>query len=406
MSTPMPPAVPRRVLGTILVVVSCALALALVLMQGNELWLPPALQPLGHTLYRLTYWLTLPAQWALLLVHPSAHHHVPASNAPGAAALTAIGMGLAWWGFTTWQATAATQPDTPDPLRRDLLGRITMGLAGLGVLHGAGLATWGVLVEPSRLAVRRYEIPIRGLPAWAEGLRIVQLSDTHYGPYVSLPYLRRAVAMANALEADLAVLTGDYVHRTSRAIPGGIGLFSGLKARLGRFAVLGNHDHWAGAEACREAFQASGTRLLDRQHVHLGPQGVSDAPQDDSLCLAGFGDLWEDEHPPQVALEGVNPGTPRIVLSHNPDYAERIPEGLRVDLMISGHTHGGQVYVPGKGTPKVPSNYGQWYAGGICQGPRCPVVVSRGVGMAYLPVRLGVRPEIVLITLTRAPETP
>jgi predicted MPP superfamily phosphohydrolase len=380
-----------------------ALLVSLLLMQGNELWLPPTLQPVGHALYRITYWLTLPAQWTLLLIHPLAHHHVPASNAPGTGALMGLGLALLWLAVD-WHRAHPLPRAEPEPRRRELLTTVSLGLGALAGLSITGLGVWGVLLEPSRLVVRRYELAIRGLPTWAEGLRIVQVSDTHYGPYIPLGHIRRAVDMANALEPDLVVLTGDYVHRTTRAIPDGIGVLGGLEARLGRFAVLGNHDHWAGPEACREAFRAGGTTVLDHQHVFLGPRGPSDTAMEGALCLAGLGDLWEDQRPVEEALQGVDPDIPRIVLSHNPDYAEKIPEGLRVDLMLAGHTHGGQVYVPGKGTPKIPSNFGQWYAGGICQGPRCPVVVSRGVGLAYLPVRLGVRPEIVLITLTRSPE--
>jgi len=407
MSLEMPPAPPRSLphilalaLGSALVL---AAVLAVLLAQGNDLWLPPSLQTLGHLLYRVAFWITLPAQWLVLFFVPAANHHVPAQNAPIASLITGLGVAGVWLVLRKWPGDRPTLGE-PEPSRRDLLATIAVGLGGAAMLSAIGFGTWGVLVEPTRLKLRRYTLPIRGLPTWAEGLRIVQLSDTHYGPYVPLPYLRRAVAMANDLEADVVALTGDYVHRTSKSIPDGVGVLCGLEARLGRFAVLGNHDNWEGPEACRAAFRAGGVRMLDHTHVFLGPDGPTDAPGPDSLCLAGFGDLWEDRGPPEAALEGVPEDTPRVVLSHNPDYAEYLPEGLRVDLMLSGHTHGGQVFVPGKGTPMIPSNYGQWYAGGICQGPRCPVVVSRGVGMAYLPIRLGIPPEIVEITLTRAPE--
>jgi predicted MPP superfamily phosphohydrolase len=376
-----------------------AVGLSLVLLQGNQLWLPHALQPLGHVLYRGAYWLTLPSQWVVLTIAPGSNYHMPAQHEVAASLVTGAGLALAWLALAQlpWRGSATD----PDARRRELLVRLGLSVGALGAF---GMGAWGSIIEPSRLQLRRYTVPIRGLPAWAEGLRIAHLSDTHYGPYVPMPHVRRAVAMANNLEADLAVLTGDYVHRTERAIPEGIGILCTLKARLGRFAVLGNHDHWANAEACWRRFREGGVHTMDHRHLFLGPDGPQDEPSEDSICLAGFGDLWEDKQPPQVALEGVPEGIPRIVLSHNPDYAEKIPEGLRVDLMISGHTHGGQVFVPGKGTPKIPSNYGQWYAGGLCEGPRCPVVVSRGVGMAYLPVRLGVPPEVVLITLIRAPE--
>ena len=192
------------------------------------------------------------------------------------------------------------------------------------------------------------------------------------------------------------------MHRTSRAIEPGIGLLCQLRGRLGVLAVLGNHDHWEGAAACRAAFARGGVRLLDRDRVFLGPGGITEAPTEDTICLAGLADLWEEQHDPREPLDQVPEGMPRLLLSHNPDYAELLPAGLRVDLMLSGHTHGGQVRLPWVGTPKIPSRYGQKYAGGLCQGPTCPVLVSRGVGMGFLPVRLGVPPEMSLITLTRA----
>ncbi len=397
--------VPRTPIAITIAALLAGVLLGLALVQGNELWLPAALQPIGHTLYRLAYWITLPAQRLVLLIYPLAHHHVPDQNPPAAAAVTAVALGLLAWGAVKlWRHLPLPSAEPEQPGRRDALATIGTGLLGAGVLSAIGFGTWGVLIEPRRLQVRRYSMPIRGLPAWADGLRIVQLSDTHYGPYVPLTYLRRAVDLANSLEPDLIALTGDYVHRTVNAIPDGIGVLGTTEAPLGRFSVLGNHDHWAGPEACLEALRANGVRPLDRQHVYLGPDGAHDEPGPDRFVLAGFGDLWEDEHPAAASLQGVDPDTPRVVLSHNPDYAEYLPEDLRVDLIIAGHTHGGQVWVPGKGTPKIPSRYGQWYAGGICKGPHCPVIVSRGVGMAYLPVRLGVPPEIVVITLTRAPE--
>ncbi|MFH1466404.1 MAG: metallophosphoesterase [Pseudomonadota bacterium] len=382
----------RRALRTLPLGVAAGLLLWLLLAQANGLWLPAALQPIGHAAFKVAFWLTAWAQISVMPATPAVLHRVPTSNAVLAAALT----GLAAWALLQ---VALRWRRPPDPERRRTLGRIALWTAGAA---GAGLASWGMWLEPAMLRVRQYTVPIRGLPTWAEGLRLVHISDTHLGPYVSLPYLRRAMARANALQADIAVLTGDYVHRTPKSIGPGIGVLGDLRAPLGVFAVLGNHDHWEGPEACRAALRREDIRLLDHGHVFLGPEGPREEPGEDALCLAGFGDLWEDEHDPAEALQGVPATIPRIVLSHHPDYAEKIPADLRVDFMLAGHTHGGQVYLPGLGTPVVPSAYGQKYAGGLCQGPRCPVLVSRGVGMAYLPVRLGVPPEIVVVTLVRA----
>jgi hypothetical protein len=198
------------------------------------------------------------------------------------------------------------------------------------------------------------------------------------------------------------VLTGDYVHRTPRSILPGIGIFRKLETRLGSLAVLGNHDFWEGVDACRAAFRDTPVRLLDNDRVFVAPHGLMEEPSAEALCLGGVGDLWEDDVRFDKATAGAPDGMPRIVLSHNPDAAERVLPRTRVDLMLSGHTHGGQVNLPGVGTPMVPSRYGAKYAGGMCAGPRCRVLVSRGVGMAILPVRFRVRPEIGLITLRSA----
>ncbi len=379
-----------------------ATVLCLSLVQGTRLWLPPALQTAGHAAYRLAFWITAPAEKLILNCYPLMDHDVPARHAPLSALATALAAWLLAEALLRLRRSPPGSPTAKGPTRRDALGTLARGGVGLVGSTALGISGWGVLVEPSSLALREYTVPIRGLPGWAQGLRIAQLSDTHYGPYTPLPHLQRAVGMANQLRADLVVLTGDYVHRTPASIRHGIGVLCQLQARLGVYAVLGNHDHWEGAEACRQIFTSGGVRMLDRQHLLLGPDGPGSAALGQALCLAGLGDLWEDEHPPAEALRGVPSGAPRLLLSHNPDYAEKLPEDLRVDLMISGHTHGGQVRVPVLGAPKIPSRYGQKYAGGLCRGPRCPVLVSRGVGMAYLPVRLGVPPEIGLITLVRA----
>jgi uncharacterized protein len=375
--------------------------LALVLYQGNRLWLPPALQLVGHPLYRFAFFVTLPAELATLWLDAPIDHHVPARNAAIDSAITmALLLAAKVW------------------LLPRLRPRVRWFLA-LAAAPIVALGIWGTCVEPSQLQVRTYAETIRDLPAWAEGLTIVQVSDTHYGPYVSLPYLERAVRMADALSPDLVALTGDYVHRTPASIERGIGVLGGLHGRLGEVAVLGNHDHWEGAEVCREAFAATSVALLDGSVLFLGPDGLHKEPASDRIALAGLGDLWEDPTPLDTVLANVPADMPRIVLSHNPDTAENmdsatrmvqgrrvniathwhVDRSVRVDLMLAGHTHGGQARIPLLGTPLVPSDFGPRYAGGHVEGPYFPVIVSRGVGMAFLPVRIGVPPEIVRVTL-------
>ena len=156
-----------------------------------------------------------------------------------------------------------------------------------------------------------------------------------------------------------------------------------------------------------------GVRIAQLSDTHLGPfvplARIASAvalcnrlrPDLVLLSIGGVGDLWEDAVDFERALGGCPTGTPRLLLSHNPDVAEQLPAGADVDLMLSGHTHGGQVRLPLFGSPFVPSRFGDKYAGGLVRGPRCRVLVSRGVGATVLPMRFGVRPEIVLLTLHR-----
>jgi len=275
------------------------------------------------------------------------------------------------------------------------LGPATGLTSGLAAVYPSAMAI-------ERIKVQRYAIAVRGLPRELDGLRILHVSDTHYGPFIGRAHVAHAARVAEAEAVDLVCFTGDYVHRTSRAIEGGVALLARFHGRLGAVAVLGNHDHWEGVARCREAFARIGVPLIDNDRRFLTPDGLArHTPVGPAICLGGVGDLAEDETRFDFATADAPPHMPRIILAHNPDSAERAPPDLRIDLMLSGHTHGGQVAFPGIGAPLVPSRYGRRYAGGLCQGPHFPVIVSRGVGLALLPFRFRVPPEIGVITLRR-----
>jgi hypothetical protein len=286
---------------------------------------------------------------------------------------------------------------------------LVSGVAALGGA-GAGAAMW----TPWSLTTRRYRVPIADLPRGLDGLRIVQLTDTHLGPRVPASFIEEAVGLARSLHPDVVVLTGDYVHNGRRHIERAAELFRPLvesrNGCMGVVAVLGNHDHYADAAAMAAALRARGIRVIDNRRLFVdGGRRLRDEDGgEDGLCLAGLGDLYEDAIDVESALGGVPAKLPRIVLAHNPDTAELsalasngLP-GPRIDLMISGHTHGGQVSLPLIGPPITMSRFGQKYAHGLVRGPACPVLVSAGVGMSLLPVRIGVPPEVVEITLERA----
>lgn len=381
------------------------------LAQTQYLLAPEPLESIGHLVYRVAFFIVLPLRLVLRAFSSGSGFH----PSPGHLALIAYGTSLGLWAlWRLWQwrkarrepiqpITAITAPSTPEsdtpvpsPDRRRFLQQSALSAAGV---MGLGAGAWGAVIEPDRLHVREYTLALRDLPDALAGLRIVHVSDTHYGPYISLPYLRSVMERVNALKPDLVVLTGDYVHQTPRAIPKGIGVFGELRARLGTVAVLGNHDHWEGAEACRQAFAGTGVRLIDNGRVFVTANGVANSPAPGALCLGGVGDLWEDAMLPSQAVADAPEAMPRLVLSHNPDVAEQWPADVRVDLIFAGHTHGGQVRLPVIGAPIVPSAYGQKYEGGLCEGPVGPVLISRGAGMAVLPFRMGVPPEISLVTL-------
>lgn len=294
-------------------------------------------------------------------------------------------------GWSFWQR----QRQPLDAARRRLL------VAGATVpLTGAAL--YATALAPRELEIRRYEVPLRGLPAALDGLKLGHLSDTHYGPMVGMRHIRAAIALLNAEKVDLQLLTGDFVHKTPDSIPGGVRVLTECRSRFGSLAVLGNHDHWEGEVAVRREFSRHGLSLIDGERVFLTPEGLSSRPRPNSLAVCGVDDLWTGRLAVEEALRDVPEECPRLLLSHNPDIAELIPRGFpgrRFDLQLSGHTHGGQVLVPGVGALVTGSEFGNRYLGGLVQGPRWPVIVSRGVGVTILPVRLGVPPEVGIITL-------
>lgn len=274
--------------------------------------------------------------------------------------------------------------------RRRFLKRAAIGLAGLAV----GGAVDALAVEPRWVRLTRPVVRIPSLGRAWDGVRIAHLTDLHVGRLIGLDYVRKVVKLTLAESPDVIVLTGDYVSRTPAITPEYAAALKDLRAPLGQFAVLGNHDHWTDLARVQAMLKSAGISLLTNTHVLLRKNG-------DTLCLAGVGDLWEDKQRIERALGGVADEVPRILLSHNPDYAETMPASPRVDLMLCGHTHGGQVKIPFGPRPQLPIVYTK-YAAGLNRGPHCPVYTSVGLGMVGIPVRFNCRPELPIITLKRS----
>ena len=262
-----------------------------------------------------------------------------------------------------------------------------------GLVGATGLvASYPIVVEAHLILTNHYRIPMPHLPPAFAGFRVVHLTDLHHGTPVPLSVVRRVVRQVNGLDRDLVVCTGDFVHArgTTTELDAVWPLLGDLRAPCGVHAVLGNHDHWADAGRSQQWLRATGQDLRHKATV-LERRGGR-------LWLAGAGDLWEDHRSLDTVLRGIPDGDCRIVLAHNPDTADSAFSG-RVDLMIAGHTHGGQVDIPLLGPPILPVR-NRTYSRGLKTSPRgTAVFISRGIGWTAVPVRINCPPEIAVLEL-------
>jgi uncharacterized protein len=281
------------------------------------------------------------------------------------------------------------QIDTPKMSRRSFINK--------GLLGGAGIATAGILGESYQnsfdLKVTKHDIAIKDLPDEFDGFRIVHITDPHNSIYMKFSYLEHAFEIAQKLAPDLFVLTGDYVTARVRDIPPVMKLIGALKAPCGKVGVLGNHDHWTDEKVVRKYLHKSGVEELTNKNTIIRRNGAG-------ICMAGVADFWNERTDNKAAFAGVPAGMPRIFLVHNPDYVECMPGEFRIDLTLSGHTHGGQVVLPVIGAPFPNSRYGQKYLSGMVQAPHCRVYVSRGIGFVRVG-RINCPPEIPVFTLRK-----
>lgn len=301
------------------------------------------------------------------------------------------GLGYALWSGFGWRGRRA-QDGT---YKGAAALRWSLRLATLAVALGLGL--WAFWIEPASLRVSEQRLSIASWPRECDGLRIAVLADLHIGsPYNGLDQLREVVRRTNAIGADLILLPGDFVIHD---VIGGefqppeatAELLKELRAPAGVFAVLGNHDWITGAARVESALRRQGIPVLEDRGVELR------AWDSCRLNLVGISDYWEGPHDVAKALASVSAAVPTLVFTHNPDVFPEIP--AQVMLTIAGHTHGGQVYLPGVGRPVVPSQYGQRYAVGHIQESGRHMYVSSGVGTSILPVRFLVPPEITVLEL-------
>jgi predicted MPP superfamily phosphohydrolase len=262
------------------------------------------------------------------------------------------------------------------------------------------LALWAFVIEPNRLVVHEETIAMSAWPASLNGLRITALSDIHAGsPFINEEKLRVVVERTNALKPDVIVLLGDYMVRDSwhstQMPPEMIAeALRNLKAPLGVYAVLGNHDWWFDLKRTRAAFETRGIRVVDNDVVRLEKNGTA-------FWLAGIADAWSQTDDIAGTAKRIPAGEPAIALTHNPDIIQRFPPTFL--LTLAGHTHGGQVNLPFLGRRIVPSEFGQRYAAGHVEEDGKHLFVTTGIGTSVFPVRFRVPPEIAILTLTHKP---
>ncbi len=253
------------------------------------------------------------------------------------------------------------------------------------------------LILERLLTVASAEIPIADLPAPFDGTTVLFLSDVHAGPFLSPSALARAFERLATLKADVVIHGGDLASSNVREILHHADAISGLTAPLGAFAVFGNHDHYTGDVAgVGRFFETCGVRVLNNDAVALSRGGAR-------IALAGIDD-WNIGRPDlAMAMDRsglVAPNAPIVLISHNPDASlEAAARG--VALTLSGHTHGGQVRIPGRPVLVRMSRF--WLDEGRFEHDGAHIVVSRGLGVSGIPLRIACPPEAVLVTLRVAP---
>ena len=272
-------------------------------------------------------------------------------------------------------------PPRPAPPRR--LRRAASALFALGV----AVFFYAWQVEPRRLVIQRDTLSGTGIPA----IDIAIVADLHHGMHpTGDDRVREVVARVNALGADVIVLLGDY-HATAGLVEDvpperTARLLGALRAPLGVYAVLGNHDHWKDAPRTERALTAAGLRVLENRGQMIPGRRV---------WLAGLSDDFSSLPDEREALRGAPEDVPVIAITHSPDVFPRLT--TRVALTLAGHTHGGQLLLPFIGAPWVPSHFGQAYLRGVYRRGHRALYVSSGVGQSIVPLRFRVPPEVNLL---------
>ncbi len=256
----------------------------------------------------------------------------------------------------------------------------------MGALGGVGALAFGYGVYGAfKIEINTYKIPVSHLPMSFNGFTIVQLTDLHYGFGIPLSVVESVIHQVNRIEKDAIVCTGDYIHGggSRRETEKLWSRLETLKAKNGVYSVLGNHDHMF-----NNGYHSLVCLENSGQSVRHG--AVPIVRGDARIWIGGTGDMWYDTLGIDKAFKDTPSDECKILLSHHPDAADTEFE-TRVDLMISGHTHGGQIIIPPFGST----------LSGLQEKSGVSVYISRGVGWYFLPIRINCAPEISVLKLVR-----
>lgn len=276
------------------------------------------------------------------------------------------------------------------PPRKGFTRRHFVRTLGLGAVGSLAYARW---VEPHQLSITQKEVPIPGLPAALDGTLIAHLTDFHYQPDDQDQLMQQAVAAVNAARPDLVCLTGDFITDSPRVLSPLMEHLGRLEAKHGVYGVMGNHDGWhAPYSLFQNAFRRAGHEFLinDRSRIQI---------RGEAIHILGTDSVWSGSLDLTSCYRGHLPQEPVLALVHEPDVFDRIRSNHRVDLQLSGHTHGGQCRVPVVGYAPVKVRYGQKYIYGGYSRQDARIFVSRGLGTVGTQVRFACPPEVALLTL-------
>ncbi|MDR0268295.1 metallophosphoesterase [Paenibacillus sp.] len=272
--------------------------------------------------------------------------------------------------------------------RRAFLKRCGVAILGAGMLTGGYAWFW----EPRQLDVIRLTFRCPRLPAALDGITVAQFSDLHLGFHSHESDIAQLAAAVENASPDLILFTGDAVDSRTDSMNDYLPLLASMQAKLGKFAILGNHDYLVDPNRVAALLETAGFKTLRNEHSLV-------RYREETIAIVGLEDQIMSRPNPERALDGVPRNLFALLLMHEPDYADTAVL-YPFDMQISGHSHGGQVRLPLLGALLTPPGSRRYIMGTYAIGERSmPLYVNRGIGETHLPIRLFCKPELTIFTL-------